>query len=77
MAAIFADSRYSPNRLGYYRKAQRRMKLYRTLALSLFVIVIGLIAGWTFNHTPYPFLGILIALMIPVFIVKFLKDISK
>jgi hypothetical protein len=53
------------------------MKLYRTLALSLFVIGIGLIAGWTFNHTPYPFLGILIALIIPVSIIKFLKDISK
>lgn len=53
------------------------MKLYRMFACSLFMIGIGLIAGWTFNHTPYPFLGILIAFIIPVLIVKFLKDISK
>lgn len=53
------------------------MKLYKVFAFLLCMFMIGFVAIWTFNHTPYPFLGILISFTIPISIIKFLENISN
>ena len=53
------------------------MNLYKVFTFILCMFGIGFVAIWTFNHTPYPFLGILISFIIPVSIINFLENISN